>query len=65
MRNAPRFALFFFLVGIGCFACFAQSESADERKRVERQKLESLLAYAEATDCRRQLLLGEATPQHW
>ncbi|MHB1058252.1 MAG: DNA helicase RecQ [Rhodanobacter sp.] len=36
----------------------AQSESADERKRVERQKLESLLAYAEATDCRRQLLLG-------
>jgi ATP-dependent DNA helicase RecQ len=36
----------------------AQSESADERKRVERQKLESLLAYAEATTCRRQLLLG-------
>jgi ATP-dependent DNA helicase RecQ len=36
----------------------AQSESADDRKRVERQKLESLLAYAEATACRRQLLLG-------
>ena len=36
----------------------AQSESADERKRVERQKLESLLAYAEATGCRRQMLLG-------
>jgi ATP-dependent DNA helicase RecQ len=36
----------------------AQSESADERKRVERQKLETLLAYAEATDCRRQRLLG-------
>ena len=36
----------------------AQSESADERKRVERQKLESLLAYAEATACRRELLLG-------
>ncbi|MGC1551092.1 MAG: DNA helicase RecQ [Rhodanobacter sp.] len=36
----------------------AQSESADERKRVERQKLESLLAYAEATRCRRELLLG-------
>ncbi|HEY8586328.1 MAG TPA: DNA helicase RecQ [Rhodanobacter sp.] len=36
----------------------AQSESDDERKRVERQKLESLLAYAEATSCRRQLLLG-------
>ncbi|WP_329743542.1 DNA helicase RecQ [Dyella sp. A6] len=36
----------------------AQSESADERKRIERQKLESLLAYAEATTCRRELLLG-------
>lgn len=36
----------------------AQSESADERKRVERQKLEALLAYAEATRCRRELLLG-------
>ena len=36
----------------------AQSESADERKRVERQKLESLLAYAEATRCRREVLLG-------
>jgi ATP-dependent DNA helicase RecQ len=36
----------------------AQGESGDERKRVERQKLESLLAYAEATSCRRQLLLG-------
>ncbi|TAL86990.1 MAG: DNA helicase RecQ [Rhodanobacter sp.] len=36
----------------------AQSESADERKRVERQKLELLLAYAEATGCRRERLLG-------
>jgi ATP-dependent DNA helicase RecQ len=36
----------------------AQSESADERKRVERQKLESLLAYAETTQCRRELLLA-------
>ncbi len=36
----------------------AQSESADERKRVERQKLESLLAYAETIGCRRQMLLG-------
>ncbi len=36
----------------------AQSESADERKRVERQKLESLLAYAETTGCRRRMLLG-------
>jgi len=36
----------------------AQSESADDRKRVERQKLELLLAYAEATECRRELLLA-------
>ncbi len=36
----------------------AQSESADDRKRVERQKLESLLAYAEATGCRRERLLA-------
>jgi len=36
----------------------AQSESADERKRIERQKLEALLAYAEATRCRRELLLA-------
>jgi ATP-dependent DNA helicase RecQ len=36
----------------------AQSESADERKRIERQKLESLLAYAEATRCRREVLLA-------
>jgi ATP-dependent DNA helicase RecQ len=36
----------------------AQSASADARKRVERQKLEALLAYAETTRCRRELLLG-------
>ncbi|HET6803922.1 MAG TPA: DNA helicase RecQ [Frateuria sp.] len=36
----------------------AQSDSADERKRIERQKLEGLLAFAEATRCRRALLLG-------
>lgn len=36
----------------------AQSESADDRKRVERQKLEALLAYAETTQCRRELLLA-------
>ncbi|WNL47213.1 DNA helicase RecQ [Dyella sp. BiH032] len=36
----------------------AQSESADDRKRIERQKLEALLAYAEATDCRRERLLA-------
>jgi hypothetical protein len=37
MRNAPRFALFFFLVGIGRFACFAQSESAATVKQQEEQ----------------------------
>jgi len=41
----------------------AQSESGEERKRVERRKLDELLAYAETTACRRQRLLayfGEA-----
>jgi ATP-dependent DNA helicase RecQ len=36
----------------------AQSESGDERKRVERSKLDSLLGYAEALQCRRELLLA-------
>ncbi|MBL8299811.1 MAG: DNA helicase RecQ [Rhodanobacteraceae bacterium] len=36
----------------------AQSESGQERKRVERAKLEALLGYAEATSCRRRLLLA-------
>ena len=36
----------------------AQSESGDERKRVERSKLDLLLSYAEATQCRRALLLS-------
>ena len=43
----------------------AQSESGDERKRVERSKLDSLLSYAEATQCRRAMLLaafGETFP---
>ncbi len=43
----------------------AQSPAADARKRVERQKLETLLAYAEAVGCRRHLLLaalGETGP---
>jgi ATP-dependent DNA helicase RecQ len=35
----------------------SQSEAGDDRKRVERLKLDSLLGYAEATRCRRQLLL--------
>jgi ATP-dependent DNA helicase RecQ len=36
----------------------AQSESGDARKRIERAKLDSLLSYAEATQCRRELLLS-------
>jgi len=41
----------------------AQSEAGEERKRVERAKLEALLGYAETTGCRRKRLLayfGEA-----
>ena len=36
----------------------AQSEAGEERKRLERRKLDELLAYAEATTCRRQRLLA-------
>jgi ATP-dependent DNA helicase RecQ len=36
----------------------AQSESGEERKRVERAKLDALLDYAETTACRRQRLLA-------
>ncbi|MEO7431820.1 MAG: DNA helicase RecQ [Dokdonella sp.] len=36
----------------------AQSESGEERKRVERAKLDALLGYAETTACRRQRLLA-------
>ena len=36
----------------------AQSETGDERKRIERSKLDSLLSYAEATQCRREMLLA-------
>src|SRR5262249_33364216 len=35
-----------------------QSESSDERKRIERQRLTALLALAEAPRCRRQTLLA-------
>jgi ATP-dependent DNA helicase RecQ len=36
----------------------AQSESGEERKRVERAKLDALLGYAEIATCRRRHLLG-------
>jgi ATP-dependent DNA helicase RecQ len=35
-----------------------QSESSEERKRLERRKLDSLLGYCESTVCRRHLLLA-------
>jgi ATP-dependent DNA helicase RecQ len=36
----------------------AQSESGEERKRIERAKLDALLGYVETTACRRQRLLA-------
>jgi len=36
----------------------AASTAADEQKRVERQRLEALLAFCERTGCRRRVLLG-------
>jgi ATP-dependent DNA helicase RecQ len=44
----------------------SQSDSGEERKRVERSKLDALLGYAETTACRRQRLLtyfGESPQQ--
>ncbi|HEY2345948.1 MAG TPA: DNA helicase RecQ [Xanthomonadaceae bacterium] len=35
-----------------------QSESGEERKRLERRKLDGLLGYCESTQCRRRLLLA-------
>jgi ATP-dependent DNA helicase RecQ len=35
-----------------------QSESGEERKRLERSKLDTLIGYCESTGCRRQTLLG-------
>ncbi|HSX64395.1 MAG TPA: DNA helicase RecQ [Pseudoxanthomonas sp.] len=43
-----------------------QSEAGEERKRLERKKLDQLLGYCESTQCRRQVLLagfGETYPQ--
>ncbi|GAB3027133.1 DNA helicase RecQ [Oleiagrimonas citrea] len=48
--------------GLGDLVTLAQfiqrSEASDERKRLERAKLDALLAFAETTRCRRQQLLG-------
>ncbi len=44
------------VVTLGKF--IAQADSSEERKRVERAKLEDLLAFAETTACRRQRLLA-------
>jgi ATP-dependent DNA helicase RecQ len=44
----------------------ANSEAGEERKRLERRKLDSLLGFVESTRCRRQVLLayfGENYPQ--
>ncbi len=41
-----------------CAQFIAQSESGEERKRVERAKLDALLGYAEITGCRRRHLLA-------
>ncbi len=48
--------------GLGDLVTLAQfiqrSEAGEERKRLERAKLDALLAFAETTRCRRQQLLG-------
>lgn len=48
MRNIARFALFFVLVGIGCFACFAQSESVATLKQQQGEQAAST-AHADVT----------------
>ncbi len=49
----------FGLADLVTLAQFIQrSEAGEERKRLERAKLDALLAYAETTRCRRQQLLG-------
>src|SRR5688500_5407275 len=39
-------------------------EASEERKRLERRKLDALLGYCESTDCRRQRLLGSFGESH-
>ena len=41
-----------------------QSESGEERKRLERRKLDALLGYCESTECRRRLLLAGFGERH-
>ena len=44
----------------------ARSEANERQKRIDRQKLDALLAFAESTDCRRAILLryfGETPPE--
>ena len=43
---------------VGQAGLIARSESSEERKRLERRKLDALLGYAETTRCRRVVLLG-------
>ncbi len=42
----------------------ADSELSDERQRIERQRLEALLAYCEHVECRRPALLGYFAESH-
>jgi ATP-dependent DNA helicase RecQ len=41
-----------------------ESESGEERKRLERRKLDTLIGYCESTACRRQALLGYFGESH-
>ena len=41
-----------------------QGEAGEERKRLERRKLDALLAFCESTDCRRQRLLANFGEAH-
>ncbi len=54
--------------GLGDVATLAQmierGESSDERKRIERRKLDALLGYCESTRCRRATLLSNFGEQH-
>ncbi len=54
--------------GLGDLVTLSQmigrGESSEERKRVERRKLDALLGYCEATGCRRAVLLASFGEQH-